>query len=238
MLVRNALIVCAVLARVAGAADDGPTMVMKAAEQVTYADSLIQSCRYDEAERWIDRALHSARDTRSDSPLVRDMAGTFVGSLEIKTLEFREQRKSWGRAIQRARQQFDANRLESARRVLREADAPACDPSFRELLDRIEGRSARAAAMVRQGDADLSGHAADSALKFYLQAQALDVELPGVAERIANAKAHIPHRCIACTVGKAVLFTAVLGGIGYGGYYGYRQYERQQQTGPVYKAGR
>jgi hypothetical protein len=238
MLVRNALIVCAVLARVAGAAEDGPTMVMKAAEQVAYADSLIQSCRYDEAERWIGRALHSARDTRSDSSLVRDMAGTFVGSLEIKTLEFREQRKNWDRALQQARRQFDANRLESARRLLREASAPACDPRFRELSDQIEGRAARVAALVRQGDGELSRHSADSALKAYLQVQALDVEIPGLAERITEARARIPHRCVACAVGKVVLFTAVLGGVGYGGYYGYQRYERQQQAGAVSKVGR
>jgi hypothetical protein len=166
------------------------------------------------------------------------MAGTFVGSLEIKTLEFREQRKSWEHALQQARQQLDANRLESARRLLSEADVPACDPRFRELFDRIERRSGGAAAIVRQGDEETARHSTDSALRFYLQAQALDVEYPGLAERVADAKAHIPHRCIACTVGKVVLFTAVLGGIGYGGYYGYQQYERQQQTGPVSKAGR
>jgi len=237
MSLRNALIVCAFLARVASAAEDGPSMVMKAAEQVAYADSLIQDCRYDEAERWMDRALRTARDTRSDSSLVRDMAGTFVGSLEIRILEFREQRKGWDRALQEARRQFGANRLESARRLLREANAPACAPRFRELFDRIDERYARAGATVRQGDRDLSRRSAPSALRFYLQAQALDVEFPGLAERIAEAKGRVPHRCVACTVGKVILYTAVIGGVGYAGYYGYRQYQRQRQPEAVSKSG-
>ena len=94
MFTRTALVLCTV-GLTAAIAADGPSTIMKAAEQAAYADTLIQSCHYDEAEHWIDKALHAARDTRSDSSLVRDTAGTFVGHLEIKVREFREQRKSW-----------------------------------------------------------------------------------------------------------------------------------------------
>ena len=48
-------------------------MVIAAAEEATHADALIGECRYDEAEHWISEAVRTARDTRSDNELVRDV---------------------------------------------------------------------------------------------------------------------------------------------------------------------
>jgi hypothetical protein len=224
MPIWSALILCTILLSTA-VASDGPTMIMKAAEQAAYADALIQSCHYDEAEHWIDKALHNARDTRSDSSLVRDTAGTFVGHLEIKVREFRDQRKSWERTARDARQLLASNRLESARQSLNLTDAPSCDPAFRDLFNEIERRDTQVASLVKDGDQQLT-YSPRSALSLYLKARSLNVEMPGLEKRMADAKNRIPHRCVGCTIAKVVLFTAVAGGLG---YYGYQGYERQQQ---------
>ena len=220
----SALILCTILVTTA-VASDGPTMIMKAAEQAAYADTLIQACHYDEAEHWIDKALHNARDSRSDNMLVRDTAGTFVGHLEIKIREFRDQRRSWERTVSDARQLLATNRLESARQRLNLTDAPSCDPAFRDLFNEIDRRDTQVASFVKDGDQQLT-YSPRSALQFYLKARALNVEMSGLEERMADAKNRVPHRCVGCKIAKVVLFTAIAGGLG---YYGYRGYEQQQQ---------
>lgn len=78
---------------------------------------------------------------------------------------------------------------------------------------------------MRVGDQQLT-YSPRSALSLYLKAQTVNVEMPGLEERMADARNRIPHRCVGCKIAKVVLFTAIAGGLG---YYSYREYERQQQ---------
>src|SRR5580693_3612758 len=66
----------------------GPSMVIAAAEEAAQADTLIGECRYDDAEQWIKEAARIARDTRSDNPLERDVAGSAYGQMTVKLKEF------------------------------------------------------------------------------------------------------------------------------------------------------
>src|ERR1035437_1528697 len=81
----------------------GPSMVIAAAEEAAHADAVIGECRYDDAEHWIQEAIRTARDTRSENALVRDVAGSAVGQMNIKLEDFRRQRKAWDRALTDAR---------------------------------------------------------------------------------------------------------------------------------------
>ena len=189
------------MAMAGAAADDGPTMIMKAAEQVAYADTLIESCRYDEAAHWLDRALHSARDTRSANGLVRDTAGGFVGRLEIKRQEFHDQRRAWERAAADVRRLMASNRLESARARLDRAGAPACDPELGQLRREVDTRASEAAAVVLQADRT-RWNSPRSALELHERARSLDAEIdaafPDVARHMAEASHRVPKRCTAC----------------------------------------
>jgi len=206
-------------------------MVIAAAEEAAHADALIGECRYDDAERWIQEAARTARDTRSESPLVRDIAGSAVGRMNIKLEDFRRQRKAWDRATADARHLLAANHLDMARTRLDQVVAPTCDQRFAELRGEIENRDERATELVRKGDDELP-RAPLAARDDYFQARTIDPDRPGLQQKLLDAENRIPGPCVACgfkKVGKVVLWTAIAGGLGYGGYLAYEH--RQQVNG-------
>ncbi len=212
-------------------AQQGPDLLIAASEQAAHADTLFASCRYDEAEQWLKHAIRNTRQMHSSSQLVRDTGGSLLGRLEIRLDGFHRQRKLYDREHLAIRRLLQAGRVEAARQRLQEPSAPApeCDPRFQELRAETERRRAQAAELIAKGDQQLR-YAPGAALALYQQAQKLEADAPGLPQRMAQAHDLSRHPCYGCRKAlKVILYTAIAGGLGYGGYYAYREYERQQQ---------
>jgi hypothetical protein len=177
----------------------GPDMVIAAAEEAAHADVLAGECRFDDAEQWMQQAIRMAKDARSDDKLGRDIAGSAVGQMTIKLDEFRRQRKAWDRALADARLALSANHLDAAHASLDQAGAPSCDSRFAALRDEIESRAKQAAEWARKGD-DVAARFPGAAHDYYLQAQALDPDQPGLHQKLIDVERRIPGLCTGCDI--------------------------------------
>lgn len=183
----------------AGSDKSGPAMVIAAAEEAAHADTLIGECRFDDAEHWLQEAVRTAKDARSDDKLVRDVAGSAVGQMTIKLDEFKRQRKAWDHALTDARKLLEASHLDAAHARLDQAAAPKCEQRFNVLRNEIVRRAEEAADLVRQGDAQ-AARFPKTAHDFYLQAQEIDPDQPGLRTRLMNVERRIPELCAGCEV--------------------------------------
>ena len=186
----------------AAGTDQGPAMVIAAAEEAAHADALIGECRFDDAEHWIQQAVRTAKDTRSDDRLVRDVAGSAVGQMTIKLDDLRRQRKAWDRALADVRHLLAANHLDLARARLDQAAAPVCDKRFADLRVEIARRSDRAADWVRRGD-EQAARFPRTAHDYYVQAEAIDPDRPGLQPKLLDVERRIPGLCTGCDVANA-----------------------------------
>ncbi len=177
-------------------------MLIAAAEEAAQADGLIAECRYDDAEHWIREALKAARGVRSDSQLERDVAGIAVGQMAVKLDTFKRQRKTWDIAAPEVRRLLAENRPEAARTALDQAAPPACDSRFTELRAEIASRSGRAAAWVSKGDQQ-AVRFPKTARSYYIEAQSIDPDLPGLHEKLLDVEKRIPGFCANCAPQKS-----------------------------------
>ena len=200
----------------------GPDPLIYAGTQATYAHRLFDQCEYDQALDWMNRAVRQLREFRSARPLDRDTAGALLTRLEIERAELRRRRKLFDQAARDLQGLLAAGWVETVRSRLNELNPPACDARFRDLERRAEARAAHAAALVRSGDESLRQLQADRARKLYLQAREINRQHAGLEERLARARAMKPPGRGAAVVGKAILTTVVVAGIGYAGYWIYR----------------
>ncbi len=167
-------------------------MVIAAAEEAAHADTMIGECRFDDAEYWIKEALKTAKKSKGDNTLERDVAGSAVGQMTVKLNELQRDRKGWDRALTEARRQIDSNHIEMARATLAQSAAPACDPRFAELRNEIATRDQQAAEWVRRGDSQAIRYPR-TAENYYLQAQAIDPDRPGLDLKLQNVERRIPR---------------------------------------------
>lgn len=178
--------------------DQGPSMVIAAAEEAAHADTMIGECRFDDAEYWIKEALKSAKKSKGDNTLERDVAGSAVGQMTVKLNDFQRQRKAWDRAVAEACKQIDSNHIGMARETLDQAHAAPCDPRFTELRNEIATRDQQAAEWVRRGDSQAIRYPR-TAENYYQQALAIDADRPGLDQKLQDVQRRIPDFCATCT---------------------------------------
>jgi tetratricopeptide (TPR) repeat protein len=189
------LILLLALSAISRAADNdqGPSMVIAAAEEAAHGDTLMNECRFDDAEYWIKEALKTAKKSRGGTTLERDVAGSAVGQMTVKLNDLQRERKAWDRAATEARRQLDGNHIGMARATLDQSAAPACDPRFAELRNEIATRDQQAAEWVRKGDSQAIRYPR-TAENYYLQANAIDPDRPGLQEKLQYVERRIPSR--------------------------------------------
>ncbi len=211
----------------------GPDALIQASTQAAHAHVLLEQCSYAEAEEWLQRALETARGSRSADFVERDTAGSLVARLQIQLAELRKRRKQLDREARELSRLVSAGWLETAQRRLVRLDPPRCDERFEPLADAICSRVAEAQSLADRGDRYLNRNDAGTALDLYRRARSLNREHPGLDSRIAEARGlRRSQRRIGAKIWKAVLYTAIAAGIGYAGYVGYRTYKERPEAPP------
>jgi hypothetical protein len=221
------ILTIAVLLFAAALQAQGPDPLIYASAQAARAHKLFEECAYAQALERMQRAIRHVENFQSSQPRERDTAAALLARLEFEREELQRRRRQLDAAARQLEPLLRAGLLETLRSQLSALSPPPCDARFQSLEQRAEARAAQAAALVRSGDEQLRQLQADRALKLYLQAQQLNRQHAGLEERIARARAWKPRGRAAAIVGKTILTTIVVAGIGYAGYWTYRTYKER-----------
>jgi len=214
----NRILTFAALLSAAALRAQGPDPLIYVSSEATYAHRLFEQCQYDQALDWMQRAIAQLRGFRSADPRQRDTAA-LLARLEFERDQLRRRRNQLRAAPGQLEPLLQAGQLQTLRSRINELAPPACEAGLQTLSQRAEARAAQAAALVQTADKDLDQGQAGRALKLYREAQQLNREHPGLPERLARARALKPPGRAAAIVGKTLLTTVVVAGIGYAGYW-------------------
>jgi hypothetical protein len=194
-------------------------------EAAIYVTRLKQDFGCESGEYWGKKALATARGFRSASQTDRDTAGAFIAETTMLLEESRRRRKFLDGESLQITKLLQAGKVESARARISADNPPSCDGRFEQLLADVNARADQATKCEADGEEMLSRDR-KAAKRLFEQAKHLDIELPGINQRIANVRASRGHRW---SVGRVALYTVVFAAAGAGAYYGYEQYERSQR---------
>jgi len=227
------IVTVSVLLLGSGVQPQGPDPLIYASSQATYAQSLFEQCQYEQAVNWMQRAIQQVREFRSPQPRERDTAAALLARLEIERHQVEQRARQLRAAPRQLEPLLEAGQLETLRARLSELNPPPCDAALRSLQQQADARAAEAARLVRTADRYLDEGQAAHALKLYRDAERLNRQQAGLQERIARARALKPPGRAAAIVGKVLLTTVVVAGIGYAGYWVYENQKHQNPSAPA-----
>lgn len=223
------------VANVVMARNQGPDPLIHASAEAAYAQRLFHDeCAYQEGLDSMDRAIRKVRAFRSPLSRDRDTAGALLARLEIEREQLWRRRRQLDAAARQLDTLVQAGQIETVRSRIEALAPPACDLRFTSLAETIERRSNEAANLVQAGDEQMRLGRPDRAIRLYLKARQANRDQTGLNERIAHAQALRPRGKTARWMGKAVLATVLVAGVGYAGYWAYKiQKERSSPSSAV-----
>jgi hypothetical protein len=133
-----------------------------------------------------EKALATARGFTSADPTQRGQAAAFISrqEQELRDLQLRQQKL--GDTALKIGKTVKQLQLETAMKMIGDAQAPACDARYQGLAAGVKEKRASAEADVAKGDALLQGDPR-AALVQYREARLIDREFPGVLEKATQA---------------------------------------------------
>ena len=234
---RMTMTITALVASVVLAQNQGPDPLINASAEETHAQRLFHDeCAYQEGLDWMDRAIQKVRAFRSPLSRDRDMAGALLARLEIERAQLWRRRRQLDAEARQLDTLVQAGQIETARSRIDALAPPACDLRFTSLAEKIDRRATEAANLVQAGDEQMRLGRPDRAIQLYLKAQQTNRDQPGLNERIAHAQALRPKGRTARLVGKAVLTTVLVAGVGYAGYWAYKMQKERSSPPPAVRS--
>jgi hypothetical protein len=196
-------------------------------EAAVYASRAQQSIGCESGETLAKKALATARRFRSLSQTERDTSGAFIAQTAMLVGESQQRRKFLDGESLEITKLLQAGKVESARARITADNPPSCDGRFEQFMAIVNARATQARILQANGE-EMVGRDPKAAQRLFEQAKNLNAELPGIDQRIADAKASRSHRAWGRSIGRVALYTVVIAAAGVGAYYGYQQYERSQ----------
>jgi len=204
-------------------AQAGPDELAEAARLAAHAQALEEQCRYRESFEWLAQAVDRLKHFQSTDVGQARAAGSLLAQLEIRRREVKQWPTFFDRQEQQVTRLLAAARAESADRMLRATQAPACNSRFALLEADVARRQAAARNLIRQGEESVRRYDKKDAISFFQRAAATNAEVAGITEGLQAARA-LPSSHKALKVFAAILVT---GALGTGGYYAYQKYGKQ-----------
>lgn len=204
-------------------AQAGPDELAEAARLAAHAQALEDQCNYRESSEWLAQAIDRLNRFRSNDGSQARAAGSLLAQLEIRRREVKQRPAFLDRQEQQVTRLLTAARVESADRMLRATEVPACDSRFALLEAEVARRQATAHNLIRQGEESVRRYDKKDAISFFQRAAATNAEAAGITEGLQAARA-LPSSHKALKVVAAILVT---GALGTGGYYAYQKYGKQ-----------
>ena len=146
-----------------------------------------------EAILYKEKALRTAREFRSTNPTEKEQAATFVARQERELQAWQARRKQLDDAAKAIDKTLKQGRLETADRLIAEANPPKCSARFQALTAALTEARTRAGEYVSAGD-KLLAKDPRKAWAQYSDGLVVDKEYPQLKEKLAEAdrlaKAH------------------------------------------------
>jgi hypothetical protein len=192
-----------------------------------------RACSLEDAERWCRKAIEAGRRFRTSDRVEQDMAGAFIARSQMLLIEIRGKRQQTRDVSRMLGILINANRLQSAERLLAENADLACQPQIASLKSELQLRLSKVQFHIERGDRIVHIDPGE-ALRFYGQAREADPEYPDLASKIDDAK-RTKRAMHHGSAGKAILIGLLLAAVGGAAYYGYEKYEKQKQLSTARK---
>ena len=163
-----------------------PDKKIEASGYLAQADRDLE-CDPERAKSWAKKALDLVSSAREAEQAMIDTLGDLKSQSNIKIVEAGKRIDLFNESAREARGFIKRAKLETASGRFQRDDPKACYAGFKSLRFEIEERKSKAEVLIKQGDAAASRRL-KQAIKFYVNAGRIDVEYPGLDQRINDAK--------------------------------------------------
>lgn len=195
-------------------------------ELKSLAEQREEECKIKDAADLYKAARESVRNSHSMNSVASGANGFTEAEIDERLAKLAKRGQEIANESHNASELLKRGQAESAFKSWQAYNGPACDPG---LGSQIEEARRQSAALISNGDNE-----PDVRRKFrlYLDAFHLDNQVEGLYGRMSSAHEQVDKLpCNGCRVAsKTVKTVVILGGIGAGAYFGWREYQHYEKA--------